>query len=102
MSGDKVTQADRRVLATLGYTVVDASNSVVECGWLMRAPGIDDRAWIAATEDDAWHMAYDHSRPNRTTELVEALQLAEAYFYAVAPECNELQIIRRALHDRER
>lgn len=74
---DKVTQADRDALIALGYTVVDASNPVVEAGWLMRAPGIDDRAWIAATEDDAWQMAYDHSRQARTntnTELVEALR----------------------------
>ena len=49
-------------LKALGYSVVDASNPVVECGWLMRAPGVDDRAWIAASEDDAWRMAREHAR----------------------------------------
>lgn len=61
-AGDKpvVTQRARDELTALGYSVVDAHNDIVESGWLMRPPCITDRAWIAATEDEAWAAAARH------------------------------------------
>jgi len=71
-----VTQADRDELSALGYSVVDAHNDIVESGWLMRPPCITDRAWIAATEDEAWLLAYNHRHPAaaEVERLREALQ----------------------------
>ena len=61
-----MTDETQTKLKALGYSVVDASNPVVECGWLMRAPGVDDRAWIAASEAEAWQMAHHHHSQART------------------------------------
>lgn len=114
MSGDKltVTPFERNELRVMGYTVVDARNPIVETGWLMRAPGIDDRAWVTATEDDAWLAAYRHCRrTNTATELVEALrwalsQSALSYTRRIKGQnehwCDQVDKAREALalHDR--
>jgi len=50
----------RDELKALGYQVIDASNPVVEVAWIVRCPGVSDRVFVAASEDEGWSIAEKH------------------------------------------